>query len=67
LKLEDSALVVLTNKDTETLSARPPAPERTAKHDKPANNKSKPTTTDFLILTIEPFRKSAFKASGARS
>jgi hypothetical protein len=57
LKLEDRALVVLTDReDAETLGMiLPPAPERTTKHDKPTNNKSKPTTTDFFILTIEPF------------
>jgi hypothetical protein len=57
LKLEDSALVVLTDReDAETLGMiLPPAPERTTKHDKPTNNKSKPTITDFFILTIEQF------------
>jgi hypothetical protein len=61
--------VLLTDdEDAETLEMiLPPAPERTAKHDKSANNKSKPTATDFFILTIEPFRESAFKASVKRA
>jgi hypothetical protein len=65
LKLEDNALVFLTDReDAETLEMiLPTTPERTTKHDKPVNNKSKPTTTDFFILTIKPFRESALKAS----
>jgi hypothetical protein len=65
LKFEDTASVLLADReDAETRGIiLRLAPEPTAKHDKPASNKSKPATTFFFILTIEAYRQLAFKAS----